>query len=499
MAARTWSNVRPKAKGLPEEGRVYQVGVSPFDAGTAYITLDYHEFGDDTPYVFMTRDYGASWTSIAHGLPSYAAHVVREDPAQKGFLLLGTDNGLWYSRDAGATWKSMTSAFPTSPVFDIQFIKNTRSVAIATHGRGLFVIDDIAPLQSLTPDVASSKFHVFDVAPAALWHSNEYGGSPASAYHAPGVDRAARIQYWLSRKIEATAAQKARHEGPVRIVILDGQNDTVYTANGAGKAGMNTFEWRLGYRGPTKLAIAPPQPGDGDDGAPGPDVLPGTYTAVVMADSQTVRRTIDVRADPHSAFDVAAAREQLTTALAMRDQISMANGVLNGLHSLRRQLSDVDSTAIALAPNGIPADTTVMHAAHQAGREGESADGHVVQSEPATRSARGRYPLFAELLRPARRDGVRRPVRVRSGAERSGKGGADDSEDAVGVVQGQVRCAGEDGCAGVQRGGGEGRGSGREAVVPGGVAQKAYTIDWERMPAAQDLAAGRFSFVAQST
>src|SRR6185437_9548840 len=346
---------------------VYQVGVSPFDAGTAYITLDYHEFGDDTPYVFMTTNYGASWTSIARGLPAYAAHVVREDPAQKGFLLLGTDNGLWYSRAVGATWKSMASAFPTSPVFDIQFVKNTRSVAIATHGRGLFVIDDIAPLEALTQQVASSRFHAFDVAPAALWHSNEYAGSPASAYHAPNADRAAVIRYWLNRKLEATAVQKARHEGPVRILILDAQNDTVFAGNGTGKPGMNTFEWRLRYRGPTKLAIAPPSqgPSDQDDGGPGPDVLPGTYTAVVMGDSQTVRRTIEVRADPHLAFDAAAAREQLTTALAMRDQISEANAVLNGLHSLRRQLAGVDSTAIAMAPNGIPGDTTVMHAAHR--------------------------------------------------------------------------------------------------------------------------------------
>ncbi|HEY7894767.1 MAG TPA: hypothetical protein VIC24_07715 [Gemmatimonadaceae bacterium] len=364
---RTWTNVRPKAKGLPDEGRVYQVGVSPFDAGTAYITLDYHEFGDDTPYVFMTRDYGATWTSVAHGLPAYAAHVVREDPAQKGFLLLGTDNGLWYSRDAGSTWKSMASAFPTSPVLDIQFIKNTRSVAIATHGRGLFVIDDIAPLEMLTPQIASSAFHVFDVAPAALWHANEYGGSPASAYHAPSLDRAAMIRYWLHRKTEATAAQKARHEGPVRIVILDSKGDTVYTANGTGKAGMNTYEWRLGYHGPTKLVIAPQGEGqsDSNDGGPGPDVLPGTYTAVVTADTQTVRRTIEVRTDPHLSFDVAAAREQLTTALAMRDQITVANGILNGLHNLRRQLAGVDSTAIAMSPNGMPGDTTVMHAAHQ--------------------------------------------------------------------------------------------------------------------------------------
>jgi hypothetical protein len=111
---RSWTNVRPKVKGggLPDEGRVYQVGVSPFDAGTAYITIDDHMFGDDHPYVFTTSNYGATWTSIARGLTDYAAHVVREDPHQRNFLLLGTDNGLWYSRDGGAAWTSLPARSP---------------------------------------------------------------------------------------------------------------------------------------------------------------------------------------------------------------------------------------------------------------------------------------------------------------------------------------------------------------------------------------------------
>jgi len=93
--------------------------------------------------------------------------------------------------------------------------------------------------------------------------------------------------------------------------------------------------------------------------------MPGTYTAIVMANGQTEQRAVEVRSDPHLAFDVAAAREQLTTALALRDDVSAANALLNGLHSLRRQLANVDSTAMASSPNGMPADTTVLHAAHE--------------------------------------------------------------------------------------------------------------------------------------
>ena len=134
---KSWRNARPAAKGLPPEGRVYQVGVSPFDAGTAYITLDYHMFGDDRPFVFKTTNYGASWTSIAAGLPATArAHVVREDPRDRNFLVLGTDAGLWYSRDGGAHWESLAKEFPAAPVFDVSFVRNTRALAVRRRDRG---------------------------------------------------------------------------------------------------------------------------------------------------------------------------------------------------------------------------------------------------------------------------------------------------------------------------------------------------------------------------
>src|SRR6266513_842962 len=115
---KTWSNVSGHFPGLAKdvEGRVYQIGISPFDAGAAYIAIDRHELDDRRPYVYKTGDYGKTWVDIGKGLPQdVAARVVRENPNLRGFLVLGTDAALWYARDGGASWKPLKADFPTVP------------------------------------------------------------------------------------------------------------------------------------------------------------------------------------------------------------------------------------------------------------------------------------------------------------------------------------------------------------------------------------------------
>ena len=328
--------------------------------------IAYHMFGNDRPYVFKTTDFGASWTDISAGLPANAAaHVVREDPSQRGFLVLGTDNGLWYSRDAGAHWRSLAGAFPAAPVFDLQFVPRTHDLVVATHGRGLFVLDDITPLEELTPAAESAALAVFTVHPATLWHGSDVGVPEASAYRAPNPPRGAVISYSLAKALEPTAAEKALKQTPVKIAIVDASGDTVYTGYGEAKQGINRFTWHLAYDGPTKLAFGEHPPAEpGEEGEPqGPAVIPGRYTAVVQAAGQTVARPIEVRADTRIPFDTAAARAQLAAGLRLRNEVSAMNEMLNGLHSLRMQIAHLDTALRAAAPNGAPTDTTVQHAA----------------------------------------------------------------------------------------------------------------------------------------
>jgi photosystem II stability/assembly factor-like uncharacterized protein len=366
---KTWKNVRPKVKGLPPEGRVYQVGVSPFDAGTAYIALDYHMFANDRPYVFKTTNYGQSWTSISTGLPAKAAaHVVREDPAQRDFLVLGTDNGLWYSRDGGSSWHSLHGAFPTAPVFDLKFVSGTHDLAVATHGRGLFVLDDITPLEQMSPTVASEDVHLFAPSPATLWYRGGIEAPPASEFRAPNPPPGAVISYYLKKELTPTAAQKAQHQTPVAITITGAKGDTIYTGYGPAGKGINRYTWNARYRGSTKLSFAPSShelEELGLEESMGPLVLPGAYTVTLSAAGKVVSRPLTVHADPRISFDTAAARGQLQAGLALRDDISAMNKMLNSLHSLRTQIANLDSALASAAPSGTPTDTTVQHAARE--------------------------------------------------------------------------------------------------------------------------------------
>lgn len=189
-----WQDVTPKA--LPAFTRMSMIDASPFAAGTAYLAANRQLLDDYKPYLFRTTDYGATWTEIDAGLPKNEfAHVVREDPGRAGLLFAGTERGVWFSMDDGAHWQTLRRNLPQVPVHDL-IIKNG-DLAIATHGRALWIMDDISPLRQLAANTTRDKAHLFDPANAyrIAWHGQrlienlEKGEDPGT-----GV----RIYYWLA-------------------------------------------------------------------------------------------------------------------------------------------------------------------------------------------------------------------------------------------------------------------------------------------------------------
>ena len=337
---KSWKNVAPNISGAPEWARVYQVGVSPFNAGTAYVTYDAHELDNRGVYVYRTSDYGATWQKITDGLPDNSpAHVVREDPNKRGFLVAGTDTGLFYSSDRGDHWQPLKSNFPTVPVMDVQFVKNQHDLLVATHGRGILVLDDIRPLEEFTQAVQSSAFHLFTPKSGTIFHMWRSDEGQGGGYTAPNAPTGAVIDYYLKTEIKPTPEQRMEHHRPVKIVITDERGNPVATDYGPGEAGINRFVWTMQYEGPEPLKYERmPTPNAFFNANRGPRVAPGTYKVSVTANGQTESTNATVEPDPNLHVDPAIFRAEAEAGVKARNEMSAINEVINRIDGINKEL-----------------------------------------------------------------------------------------------------------------------------------------------------------------
>jgi photosystem II stability/assembly factor-like uncharacterized protein len=343
-----WTNVTAAIPNLPEWGRIQQIDASPHDANTAFVAVDFHEVDNNKPYVFKTHDSGKTWTAIATGLPQDdPARVVREDPNHKGFLALGTDTGVFYSADEGAHWTQIKSNFPTAPIYDLKFIKKTHDLVVATHGRGLFVLDNITPLEE-TGGEFGAQFRMFPMAPAVNWHAWNKHGFASGGYVAPNPPTGAAITYYLPAEIKTPPGPRRRPggEGPVKIVISDSAGQVVHTMYGPARYGVNRAVWNLRYDGPQRLTFLPPREGGDEeefffDPNSGPTALPGTYKVAITVQGKTETQTVVVENDPRFKLDINAQKAQLKLGLELRDEVSALHAALNRLNSLHKQIGSL--------------------------------------------------------------------------------------------------------------------------------------------------------------
>jgi photosystem II stability/assembly factor-like uncharacterized protein len=378
---KSWSNVSPP--GAPEWARVYQVGVSPFDAGAAYVTYDAHELDNPRAYVYKTADCGKTWTSISNGLPvDSPAHVVREDPNQRGFLVVGTDTGLFYSQDTGGHWQPLKANFPTVPIYDLKFVKGSGDLVVATHGRGLYVLDNIRPLEQLTAKTQDSDFQLVSTSSGTLFHHWRGAGFPmASEYSVPNAPEGVVIDYYLKKEIEqrrggpggpggaagggagggggAAAAipggqgvqagqggaegPEGQREGPVKIVITDEHGNPVATEHGPSKAGINRFVWSMRYDGPERLTFErqqePSEFAEFFGRGRGPTVLAGKYHIVITVGEHKAEADVEVRPDPNLKIDPENFRAALRFSLEVRNAVSALNTMLNRVDGMQKSLT----------------------------------------------------------------------------------------------------------------------------------------------------------------
>ena len=365
---KSWKNVSPR--GAPDWARVYQIDPSPFDAGTAHLVYDAHMLGDRRPHVYRTTDFGATWAAIAKGLPEDGtAYVVREDPNRRGFLVVGTDNGLDYSTDSGGAWKKLPVDFPRVPVWDVKFVKDSHDLVVGSHGRGVWIFDDITPIEELDATVEGKDLHLFSIPRALLWQTWNRGGLGVAEWVAPNPPPGAVIDYFLKRKIEQTEEQKKQKRDPVKITVRDAKGNLVATEYGPAAQGINRHVWQLRYEGPKKITFGrEPPPSEFFDPNRGPDVVPGVYKVTVSAAGRTETREVSVGPDPRWPADPEALRARARAGIQGRNTASAINEMLNRLDGWETQLTGLPKV-VGAGEGAETADTKKYDAALQAARD----------------------------------------------------------------------------------------------------------------------------------
>lgn len=235
----TWTEVGKNIPGGPLEYYVSRIEPSYTEPGTAYASLDGHRNDDLKPYIFVTRNYGAGWTSISGNLPAWGnVNTVRADPKNPRLLYAGTEFGFFISVDEGAEWKQLMPGLPVVRIDDVVIHPRENDLVLSTHGRSVWVMDDISPLQQLTPAVLAADATLFDPREAVAWKediSRRRSVTGAKRFRGENAPAGTAISYYL----KAPA-------GGVKLVVTDLATGNVFrTLNGTGDAGINRVQWNL--------------------------------------------------------------------------------------------------------------------------------------------------------------------------------------------------------------------------------------------------------------
>ena len=327
---KTWSNVTPKE--MPDFGRVSQIDASSFGSGTAYVSVRRPLLDDFSPYIFKTTDFGRTWTKIVSGIrPDAYVHAVREDPTRRGLLYAATQHGVYISYDDGGSWRSLALNMPDIPIADL--IVEGNELVIGSHGRGFWVLDNIAPLRQTTAEIAAKDGYLF--------------APPVAVRSGPGVTLS-----WMLKSAPVSA--KLEILDSAGAVLRTFQPDTTrpdstrQAAGGGGgrfggqgflpkAAGLSRMTWDLRAEGVTGF------PGMilWGAGTSGPAVPPGRYTARLVADGLTLTTPIMVRRNPWLP-DVTDAdlKAQYAFSRRVRDKAEEANKAVIAIRRVKAQLAD---------------------------------------------------------------------------------------------------------------------------------------------------------------
>lgn len=334
---KTWTNVVKNVEGVAPNSWVSSIEAGLADEATAYVTFDAHMDGDMKPYVYRTRDFGATWQPLALADLRGYAHVVKEDPVNSNLLFVGTEFGLFISIDGGQRWAQFTAGLPNVAVRDLAIHPRDHDLIVATHGRGLFVVDDLTPLRTLNTTTMEQEVAFLASRPSTMVIPVfEFGFNGDGEFLGESPAEVATISYYLKR----------RHMfGDLKLEIYDAGNTLIATVNGGKRRGINRVEW--------PMRLAAPKTAPGASLVPnlysliGPRVPAGTYTVKMIKGKDTFTSTFALQHDPrakHTAGDRALQQKTVMTLFGMVERLAT---VIDGIIGSRDKARASGETAMA--------------------------------------------------------------------------------------------------------------------------------------------------------
>ena len=279
----TWDNLTGNLPGVPDQTYVTRLIASAHSASRVYVTLDGHRNDDYSTYAFRSDDYGDSFQSMAGTLPPEAAlNVIREHQENENFLVTGGEFGVYVTLDRGANWHRIRGQIPTVPVDDLAIHPRENDLILGTHGRSVWIADDIAPLTTLDASVFEKDLHLFPVRDTVAWRVYTHKGNTGHKFFiAENPPEGALLHIY------------AKAAGEAEITVSAAGGDAVRTLKAELEPGLNRVNWDLRYDSPV------PDGGQGFGGPPrGPRVLPGAYSVRVASGDASAEGSVAVSEDP---------------------------------------------------------------------------------------------------------------------------------------------------------------------------------------------------------
>jgi photosystem II stability/assembly factor-like uncharacterized protein len=322
-----WTNVVKNVPGLPAGTWVSTIEASHFDLATAYATFDGHAAGDMKTYVYRTKDYGKTWTALSTSELNGYAHVVREDLVNPNLLFVGTEFGLFISIDGGAHWAQFKGSLPNVAVRDIAIQPRESDLILATHGRGIYILDDLTPIRALTPELLAKDLVMLPSRPSVLaLPAGEQRFDGDSEFQGRTLPEAAMIVYY----------QKKRHIfGDLKLDIYDAKGQLITSIQGEKRRGLNRVQWPERAK-PPKL---PPAAGlvENEYVFYGPQVQEGTYTVKLTKGKQNYSSEVQLVPDPRSKSTAADRALQHKAVTQLYDMLAQLTYLVDATNDLRDQ------------------------------------------------------------------------------------------------------------------------------------------------------------------